>query len=199
MQVVHQLGHFGVHINQALGEFVGVAGGVADALNPRNICHQFNQQGEVGDISGVPHHAAVGVDVLSEQGDFFHTLRGQASHFFHHIVQGTAEFFAACVRHHAIAAIFAATFHDAHERAGAFHARLGQVVELFNFRKTDVDLRTLERYALVEQFGQTMQSLRAKHHVDIRRAGNDGVAFLASHATADGDLHALGLEMPDAT
>ena len=153
MQVVHQLGHFGVNINQALGEFVGVAGGVSDARNPRNICHQFNQQGEVCDISGMAHHATVGVHVLSKQSDFFHTLCGQASDFFHHIVQGTAEFFATGVRHHAIAAVFAATFHDAHKSAGAFDARWGQVVEFFNFRKTDVNLRTLERFALVEQFG----------------------------------------------
>ena len=39
MQVVDQLGHFGVHINQALGEFIGVAGGVADALHPGDVCH----------------------------------------------------------------------------------------------------------------------------------------------------------------
>ena len=153
MQMANQLGHFGVDINQALGEFVGVAGGVADTLNSWNVCDQFNQQGKVGDISGAAHHAAVSVHVLAEERDFFYALCCQASDFFHHIVQGTAEFFASGVRHHAIAAIFAATFHDAHKCAGAFHARWGQVVELFNFRKTDVDLRTLERFALVEQFG----------------------------------------------
>ena len=73
------------------------------------------------------------------------------------------------------------------------------MVEFFDFRKTDVDLRTLKRFALVEEFWQAVQSLRAKHHVDIRRAGNDGVTLLAGHATADGNLDTLGFEVLDPT
>ena len=121
--MAYQLGYFGVDVNQALGEFVGMAGGVADARNPWNVSYQFNQQGKVGNVGGVAHHAAVGVDVLSKQRDFFHTLRCQVGYLFHHIVQGTAEFFATGVRHYAIAAVFAATFHDAHKGAGAFYTR----------------------------------------------------------------------------
>ena len=87
---------------------------------------------------------------MSEQRDFFYALCCQVGDFFHHIVQGAAEFFATGVRHDAIAAVFAATFHDAHECAGAFDTCRGQMVEFFDFRKTDVDLGALERFALVE-------------------------------------------------
>ena len=127
-----------------------MAGGVADALNTWDVCHQFNQQGKVGNVCSVSHHATVSVHVLPQQRDFFHALCCQVGDFFHHIVQGTAEFFATGVRYYAIAAVFAATFHDAHERAGAFDTGWGQMVEFFDFRKTDVDLWTLERFALVE-------------------------------------------------
>ena len=42
MQVADQLRHFGIHIDQALGEFIGVARGVADALYARNVGYQLN-------------------------------------------------------------------------------------------------------------------------------------------------------------
>ena len=47
VQVADQLGHFVVHINEALGKFVGVAGGVANALNARHVGHVFNQKCKV--------------------------------------------------------------------------------------------------------------------------------------------------------
>jgi hypothetical protein len=61
------------------------------------------------------HLAAVGVDVLAQQGDFLHALVGQAGHFGQHVVKRAADFFAAGVGHHAVAAVFAAAFHDGHK------------------------------------------------------------------------------------
>jgi hypothetical protein len=45
---------------------------------------------------------------------------------------------------------------------------------------------------------QTVQGLRAEHHVDIGRALDNGSAFLAGDAAAHADQHALGLEVLDA-
>jgi len=44
-----------------------------------------------------------------------------------------------------------------------------------------------------------VQGLRAEHHIDIRRAFDDGVALLAGHAAADADQHALFFQVLDAT
>jgi hypothetical protein len=80
VQVAHQLGHACVGVDQALRELVGVAGGVADALDAGDVGHVLEQQGEVGDLAGAAHRAAVGVDVLAQQRDFLHALVGQAGH-----------------------------------------------------------------------------------------------------------------------
>ena len=196
--MAHQLRHFGVHINQTLCEFVGVAGGVADALDARNLGHVLNEQCKVGNLSRAAHGATISVDVLAQERDFFHALSGQARHFDQHIVKRTAHLFATGVGHHAVAAIFAAAFHDAHVGTAAFDASGGKMVKLFNFWKADVHLRAHQRFALVEQLRQAVQSLWAKHHVHIGRAGNDGVAFLAGHAAAYGNFDTLGFQMLDA-
>ena len=198
VQMAHQLRHLGVHINQTLCEFVGVACGVTDALDTGNFGHVLDHQRKVGNLSCAAHRTSVRVDVLAQERDFFHALCGQAGHFHQHVVKWAAHLFAAGVRHHAVAAILATAFHDAHVGAAAFDASGGQVVKLFNLRKADIHLRTHERFALVQQLRQAVQSLRAKHHVHIGRAGNDGGAFLAGHAAAHGNLDAFGLQMLDA-
>ena len=127
-----------------------MAGGVADALNTWNLGDVFNQQGKVGNLGGVAHAAAVGVDVLTQKRDFFHALRGETRHFGEHIIQGAVDFFASGVGHHAIAAVFGATFHDGNKRRGAFHPRGGQVIEFFNLGKADVNLRFFQSSTLVK-------------------------------------------------
>ena len=131
--------------------------------------------------------AAVGVDVLAEQRDFAHALVGEAGDFGQHVVERTRHFFAARVRHDAVAAVLAAAFHDRDERARAVDARGRQVVELFDFRERDVDLRAAAFAALVDHLRQTVQCLRAEHEIDIRRTRNDRRAFLARHAAAHAD------------
>ena len=195
MQMVHQLRHFGVSVDQALGKFIGVAGGVADALDARDVRHILQQQGKVGDVSGATHGATVGVHVLAQQRDLFDPLPRQSGHLDQHIVQGSADFFAAGVGHHAIAAVFGATLHDADKGAGTFHAGRWQVVKLLNLWKADVHLRAAFVVALVQQVRQPVQGLRAKHHVNIGRTLNDGGAFLAGHAPPNGNFDALGLEV----
>ena len=130
---------------------------------------------------------AVSVHVLAEQRHFTHALVGEAGDFGQHVVQRARHFFAARVRHDAVAAVLAATFHDRDERARAVDTRRRQVVELFDFRKRDVDLGAAAFAALVDHLRQTVQRLRAEHQVDVRRARDDRRAFLARHAAAHAD------------
>jgi hypothetical protein len=82
----------------------------------------------------------VGVDILAQEGDFFHALSAETGHFSEHIVHGAVDFFASRVRHHAIAAVFGTAFHDGDKRRGAFHPRGREVIEFLNLGKADVDL-----------------------------------------------------------
>jgi hypothetical protein len=54
------------------------------------------------------------------------------------------------------------------------------------------------RLARLDHLRQPVQGLRAEHEVDIGRALDDGRAFLAGHAAADADQHALLLQVLDA-
>ena len=57
--------------------------------------------------------------------------------------------------------------------------------------KRDVDLRLAGRAARFDHLGQAMQRLRAEHEIDIRRALDDRLAFLARDAAADADHDGL--------
>ncbi len=61
------------------------------------------------------------------------------------------------------------------------------MIEFFNLREADVDLRAAGGTALAQQIGQAMQSLRTEHDIDIRRALDDGITFLRCNATTDAD------------
>ncbi|VVO44870.1 hypothetical protein PS726_06480 [Pseudomonas fluorescens] len=63
------------------------------------------------------------------------------------------------------------------------------MVEFFDFRERDVDLWQLGDARGVDHFRQAVQGLRTENHVHIGGAIADGGAFLAGHATADGDYH----------
>ena len=132
---------------------------------------------------------------MTQQRHFSHALFSQASHFDQHVFKGTADFFAAGVRHYAVAAIFAATFHDGHEGGRPIHLGGRQVIELFNLGKRDVDLRPFFGGASGQKFGQAVQSLRAKHHVDIGCAFDDVGAFLAGHTAPHANQNTFFFEV----
>jgi hypothetical protein len=75
------LGTLGIHVDQPGRELVGVAGGVADALDAGDVGHVLDQQRKVGNLGGAAHDAAVGVHVLAQQRDLAHALVGQAGDF----------------------------------------------------------------------------------------------------------------------
>ena len=176
-----------VGVHHALGHVRGVRGRVADALDAGDFMHVFQQHRKVGDLVGIGHAAAVGVHVLAQQRHFLDALVGQVGHFDQHVVERARDFFAARVGHDAEAAVFATAFHDRDECRGAFDARRRHVVELFDLGKADVDLRAAFVAAALDEVGQAVQGLRSEHHVDIRRALDDGLAFLAGDTAAHAD------------
>src|SRR5471030_919936 len=188
VQVFDQLRYVGVGLDQAVGEFQRVRGGIANPVDAIDGGHYADQLGEIRQAT-VVSGAAIAVDVLPQQGHFTHAVFGQVNDLGDDVVERAADFFTAGVRHHAERAVLAAAFHDRHISARAINARLGQVVEFFDFRERDVHLRQLGGAGGVDHFRQAVQGLRAEYHVNIRRAITDRSAFLAGHAAADGDYH----------
>src|SRR5690606_330053 len=71
VQVADQLRHLGIDVDQRIGKFHRVAGGVADAVNAVDGADHDDQFRQVGDAAGAVI-TAVGVDVLAEQVDLTH-------------------------------------------------------------------------------------------------------------------------------
>src|SRR5690625_3082326 len=147
----------------------------------------FQQHGEVGDGVALWHGTAVGIDVLTQQRDFFHALIGQVGDINQHIFKGARYFGTTRVGHHANAALLAAAFHDGYECRRAVDPCQRQTVDFFDYRKADVHLRLAGVLALPDQPGQAVQCLGPQDHVDIWCAPDDGLAFLAGHAAAHTD------------
>src|SRR5690606_19233100 len=139
VQVLDQLRHFRVGANQAVGKLQRVRGGVADAVDAVDLGDNPDQIRQVGDTT-VMGLAAIAVDVLPEQGYFAHAIFGQVHALGQRVVERAADFFTAGIGHHAETAVLAAPFHDRYVGGRAIHARLGQAVELLDFREGHVDL-----------------------------------------------------------
>ena len=72
------------------------------------------------------------------------------------------------------------------------------MVKLFNLGEGDVHLGLGLALACVEQLGQAVQGLGAKHHVHERGTLDDFVTLLAGHAAAHANEYAFFLEVLDA-
>ena len=190
VQVVGQLRHAGIGLDQRIGELQRVRGGEADAADAFDAGDGVDQYRKIG-FATVEGGAAVGVDVLAEQVHLAHALGGELGHFHQDVVEGAADFLAAGIGHHAVRAVLRAAFHDGDERSGPFGAGLGQAVEFLDLGEADVHLRLAGAAAGVDQLRQTVQGLRTEDEVHIRRARDDGSAFLRGHAAADADHHAF--------
>ena len=84
MQVRHQLRQIAVALDNRIGKFARMAGGKTHPFDTRNFVHDAQQAGKVADFT-VVGKAAVGVHILTQQIDFFHTLLCQISNFGEHI------------------------------------------------------------------------------------------------------------------
>src|SRR3546814_7457780 len=98
--------------------------------------------------------SAIRVDVLAEQVDLAHALRGELGDFHQHVLERPADFLAAGVGHHAERAVLRAALHDRDEGTRALGAQFGQAVELLDLGEADVDLRRAGLAAGADQLGQ---------------------------------------------
>ena len=62
------------------------------------------------------------------------------------------------------------------------------MVKFFDFRETDIDLRTMLFFVLFQEFRKTMEGLRSEDHVDVGSTANDVAAFLAGDTAAHSNL-----------
>ena len=72
------------------------------------------------------------------------------------------------------------------------------MIELLDLGKADVHLWRMLRLALLQQLRQPVQCLGTEHHVHKGRTPDDLGPLLTRHAAPHPDLHATGLEVPDA-
>src|SRR5690554_2353411 len=109
------------------------------------------------------------------------------SDLFEYISERTADFFTACIRYNAEAAVFAAAFHHRYISSWAIDARLGQTVEFFDLWERHINLCFAGNARGINHFWQAVQGLRTKHHVNIRCAFTNRCAFLTGHTATDTD------------
>ena len=129
----------------------------------------------------------VSVDILAKQGDLTHPFFRKFSNLSDDILEWPGDFGAACVGHNTETAVLAAAFHDGNKCGGAFYACRREMIEFFNFGKTNINLRLLGASPGFDEFRQPMQGLRAKDNIDVGRPLDDRLTFLRSHASAHTD------------
>ena len=185
MHVRNQLRHRGVGVDQPLRHLARVRRGVTNALDTRDFGDVLDQYGEVGKLFRVSHRAAKRIDILAKQSHFLDALAGQASNFGQHIIKRPRNFTAARVGNNAESAKLGAAFHDGNESRRAFHFSRRHRVELFDFREGNIHRCLTLAFALGNQLRQTVQGLRPKNDIDVRRTGNDCIALLAGDAAAN--------------
>src|SRR4051812_3655898 len=135
----------------------------------------------------IAHLAAIGVYVLTQQGNLLCSLVCEPGNFRKDIVKRPGYFFAPGIGHHAEAAIFAAAFHDGDKRSAALVCCRRQRIELLYFRKRNVNLRTAAAPACLDKLRQSMQRLRAEYDIHERRALDNRLSLLARNTTANTD------------
>jgi hypothetical protein len=176
-----------VRIDEPGGHLFRMRCRVAEALDAGHLGDVIEQRGEIGGLGRRAHRRAIGVDVLSEERQLHHALVGEIGDFGQDVVERPGDFLAARVGHDAEGAVLAAALHDRQERRSSLDLGRGQLVELLDRRKRDVDLRLPRGPARPDERGQAVQRLGAEDDIDIRGAADDSGAFLARDAAADAD------------
>ena len=109
--MTHQFRDVCVDINQIVRELNRMRRRIAnpvDAIDLRDHTYQIGKvcYGTIGQVG------AIGVDVLSEQIHFANALVGQLQNLGHHILDRSADLFAARVGYNTKRAVLAAPFHN---------------------------------------------------------------------------------------
>ena len=135
------LGSSRVRGDQVVGHVARMAGGVAqalDAADARQPADQLRQRPR----AAVGAEAVIGIDVLAQQRDLAHAVIGKAARLGLHVGDGSREFRAARVGHHAEGAELVAALLHGQEGGDRLGGRaLGQVAELVLLGKAGLDDR----------------------------------------------------------
>ena len=131
MQIGHQLVDLAMCRDQRVVHVVGVAGGIADPLQPVDLGQLLDQTGERV-IRALCAHAVIGVDVLTQQSDFAHAAFYQFARFGQHAGCRARDFGTAGIGHHAEGAELVAPFLHGQKCRGCTF-RLAAAFQLFEF------------------------------------------------------------------
>ena len=180
-------------VDEVLAEADRVGGGEAEALEPFDLMHGFEELHErAASVEFREFVASVEIDDLSEQGDFFAAAFDQFAHFADDAADAAAAFGAAGVGHDAEGAAHVAALHDGDKGAG----RDGGVVADGFLRtgflrgvdhgKTEVVHRgVMGHFAAqdgVHMVGDLVEFLRADDQVEVGNVGKEGGAAALGHA-----------------
>ena len=137
--------------------------------------------------------AAVGVDVLSEQGDFGGSSFGEGAHLADELRERPALLFATHRRHDAERARVVAADLDRYPggigKFGADRLRGGKRLGVVRRRVEDLHRRRAGPSSLVQQVGEATDVVGPEDRVDVRRTLEDLRTGSLSHAAGDRDLH----------
>ncbi len=118
VQEADQLRHLRIDLDQAVRKLHRMAGGETDTVDAVDRGDIADQQGQIRGLARaglVGQSAAIGIDVLPEQGDLAYALLGQGGDLRDHVVEGPADLFAARVGHDAVGTVLGAALHHGHE------------------------------------------------------------------------------------
>ena len=189
VQIGHQGLKIGVGGDKVVPHVVGVAGGVADAIQPRHLGQGVGQARQ-GPWLSVRPFAVIGVDVLAQQGDLAHAAPGQRPRLLQHLHDRPRPFGAARIGHHAEGAELVAALLHGQEGGDARAAALGrQGVELVHRREVGADPLAAGARRAGQQLRQLVIGLGADDQIHRRLATHDLLALGLGHAAGHGDGH----------
>ena len=189
MQPRHQRRQRSMGVDQVVRHVVGVAGRVADTIQPRDVRQGVGQPRERRGRA-VRSLAIIGIDVLSQQCDLTHTLVGEPAGLGQNGGDRPRPLGPARIGHDAEAAEFVAAFLHGQEGRGALDAAGGgQGVELVDRGEVGPDPFAPRPRRTGQQLGQLVIGLRSDHQIDGRLAPHDLLALGLGDAAGHGDGH----------
>ena len=196
MQIGHQLGLVAMSLDQIVGHVVGMAGGIADAVEPVDFGQSADQPAQLP-IPAIRTSTMPAVDVLAQKRDVAHPARNQIAGFGQDTVDRTADLRPAGIGHNAEGAKLVAAFLNRQESGRRTTGRGGfrQMLELVLGGKLGIDPAPLAHH-----FRQAVIGLRAHDQIDQRHAALDlGTLGLCDAArNADLEIGTLGFQRLEA-
>ena len=188
MQIGHQLGFVAMRVDQILGHVIGVARGIADAVQPVDPGQRPHQTAKAPDA--LRPLAVIAVDVLTQKRDFAHPLGHQLFRLRQDAGHRAREFGAARIGHDAKGAeLVAALLHGQKGGGAGLHRAFGKLVELVLGGEFGVH-RALAARHRGHHLGQAVVVLAAHDQIDQRHPAHDLLALGLRDTARDTDRQA---------